>query len=95
MASGVENVDTGMGKIKITHKLEYKFTGVPNDRIDTMLDAIEKSQEGGNVIAERLVIWKPELSVSEYKRLMPQQKALVDAILTIKPASKSIELDTK
>ena len=94
MASGVENVDTGIGKLKVTHKLEYKLDA-DNDKVDAMLDKIEKSQEGGNVIAERLVVWKPEISVREYKLLAPAQKAVVDTILTIKQASKSVELDIK
>lgn len=94
MASGVENIDTGVGKIKITHKLEYKLEG-SNAKVDAMLDKIEKSQEGGNVIAERLVNWKPELSVREYKLLSKPQQLIVDEILVIKPASKSVELDTK
>lgn len=94
MASGVENIDTGVGKLKVTHKLEYKLES-DNDKVDAMLDKIEKSMEGGNIIAERLVMWKPEISVREYKLLTPAQKLLVDPILTIKQASKSVELDTK
>lgn len=90
MASGVENVATGIGTLKITHKLNYNLGNA--DLVDKALDAIEKSQEGGNVIAERLVKWKPELSVREYKLLTPKQKALIDAVLTITPGAASIEI---
>ena len=92
-ASGVENIDTGYGKLKITHKLNYTLGNA--NLVDKALDLIEKSQEGGNVIAERLVNWKPELSVREYKLLSKPQQLIVDEILVIKPASKSVELDTK
>jgi hypothetical protein len=89
MHSGVENVPYFGGTIKIEHKLDYKLD-TNTDKVDAMLDAIERSQEGGNVIAERLVKWKPEISVSEYKLLNNAQRALVTPILTIKPASKSV-----
>ena len=90
LASGVENVETGLGTLKITHKLNYTLGNA--DAVDRALDAIEKSQEGGNVIAERLVKWSPELSVREYKLLTEKQKALIDAVLTIKPGAASIEI---
>lgn len=90
-ASGVENIDTGMGKLKITHKLNYTLSNA--DAVDKALDAIEKSQEGGNVIAERLVSWKPELSIREYKLLSAQQKAYIDTVLTVKPGTPSVELE--
>lgn len=88
MAEGAESIDTGFGKLTITHKLDYKLSNA--DEVDKALDLIEKSQEGGNVIAERLVSWKPELSVREYRLLTPAQRAVIDKVLTIKPASKSV-----
>lgn len=91
MASGMENVATSFGTLKIEHKLTYKLGNV--DLVDKALDAIEKSQEGGNVIAERLVSWKPELSVREYKLLSAVQQKIIDEVLTISPAAKSIKLE--
>lgn len=90
MHSGVENVPVLGGTLKIEHKLDYKLDN-DNDKIDAVLDAIEVSMEGGKIIAERLIKWTPEISVREYKLLEPAQKKLVDDVLTIKPASKSIE----
>ena len=77
--------------MKITHKLNYTLGNA--NLVDKALDLIEKSQEGGNVIAERLVSWKPELSVREYKLLSPQQKAYIDTVLTVKPGTPSVELE--
>jgi hypothetical protein len=88
--SGTENVAVFGGTLKIVHKIDYSVTG-DNDAVDAMLDTIEKSQEGGNVIAERLIRWKPELSVTEYKVLRPDQRAIVDKLIETKPASKTIE----
>jgi len=92
MSSGMETVPTGIGKLKIEHKLDYKLDA-DTDKVDTALDQIEKSMEGGNIVAERLVKWKPEISVREYKLLDAKQKAIVDKVLTIKPASKSVKLE--
>lgn len=39
-----------------------------------------------------LFVYKPELKLSEYRKLTPEQKAFVDAILTIKPASPQLEI---
>lgn len=92
MSSGMETVPTGVGKLKIEHKLDYKLDA-DTDKVDNALDQIEKSMEGGNIVAERLVKWKPEISVREYKLLDAKQKAIVDKVLTIKPASKSVKLE--
>jgi len=88
MADGAESIDTGFGKLTITHTLDYKLSAV--EEVDKALDEIEKSQEGGNVIAERLVSWKPEISVRELRLLTNEQRAIIDNVLTIKPASKSV-----
>lgn len=92
--SGTENVDVGWGyKLKIEHKLNYKLDAT-EDAAKTWkaLDAIEKSQEGGNVIAERLVKWTPELRVGEYKKLSPAQQKIIDKVLTITDATPAVSL---
>lgn len=92
MKSGIEKIDLGFDKweLKITHALDYKLAD--KDAVTMALTQIASSMDGGNIIAERLVKWKPELSVSEYKLLNGGQRATIDRVLTIKPASKSIEL---
>jgi hypothetical protein len=51
-------------------------------------------------IAERIVKWKPDLSVSEYETLAASEnetdikaKTLIDAILTVKPASPQLTFE--
>jgi len=93
MASGVENVDIGWGHtLKVTHKLEYKLD---DTKLDKALEQIEKTVEYGELLAERLVKFKPELSVSEYKKLPGDAKKIIDTVLTIKPAAKSVEIVAK
>lgn len=92
--SGTENIDVGWGhKLKIVHALNYKLDNANDcEKLDKVLDTIEKSMEGGNIIAERLVKWKPELSVSEYKLLSPENKARIDSVLTITDATPFVTL---
>lgn len=92
-ASGVENVDVGWGyTLKITHKLDYNLDNANDyEATDNALDEIEKL-ENGELLAERLVKRKLEISVSEYKKLPPAAKKIIDRVLTIKPASKRVEL---
>jgi hypothetical protein len=92
MKSGVENIDLGFDKweLKITHAVDYKLAD--SDAVKMALAQIAASIEGGSIIADRLVKFKPELSASEYKLLNGGQRAIINRVLTIKPASKSIEI---
>jgi hypothetical protein len=92
--SGTENINVGWGYIlKVVHAIDYKLdTADDSAKVTEALNKIEKSMEGGNIIADRLVKWKPELSVSEYKKLGPAQKALIDGVITVKDSTPSVEL---
>jgi hypothetical protein len=92
--SGTETLDIGFGyKLKIVHKLSYKLDNANIcEKLHAVLDKIEKSVEGGNIIAERIVKWSPELSLTEYKLLSNPHKALIDTVLTVSDATPSIEL---
>lgn len=90
-AEGTENVDLGGGyKLKAVFKTTYSFTD--KELVDAALTKIEKLGAEGEYIAERLVKFKPELSVSEYKKLDTAYKAIIDEILVTKPATPSLEL---
>lgn len=93
MASGTESIDIGFGHdLKIEHKLTYSFEKISNEEVDKALDEIADKCEGGEILAERLVTWKPSISVSEYKKLPADAKKIIDRVLTIKPSSKSIKI---
>lgn len=92
-ASGVETVSLGRDKwvLKIQHGLNYNLDK-DADKVRSSLDVIAKSMEGGKIIADRLVKWKPEISVTEYKKLDREQREEINKVLTIKPKTKSIEI---
>lgn len=89
LKSGVENVDIGGGyDLKMEHKLSYKLD---KDRLDDALEAIEKLANG-ELLAERLVKFTPELAVGEYKKLPDEAKKIIDGVLTVKRATSSVEI---
>lgn len=93
MHSGVENVDIGSGfDFKITHSLSYKLSSADDyAEMHKALDAIEKG-ENGALLADRLVKAKYEISKKEYDLLPAWAKKLIDPVLTITPAAKSVEI---
>lgn len=93
---GVNNLELGMGyKLKATRKLNYN---VNNEGVDAALDDIAKIGNDGAFIAERLVSFKPTLSVSEYKKLdatNPTHKRIkdrIDEVLTTSDGAPTLEL---
>lgn len=101
--SGTENVDLGEGwkaktVKKVTYKLGSKVEGVSaRDAVDAALQKIEALGDEGHFIAERLVKWTADLSLSEYKALDehprgPEIKALLSPVLTIDSGAPTLEI---
>lgn len=87
---GTKNHDLGNGyKLKMTFKLNYSLD---QSSIDAALDKIEKMGNDGKFIAERIVKWKADLSVSEYRELDPKFKTVIDGVLTTSPGLPSCEI---
>lgn len=76
-------------KLKVNVRMNYNLD---KDKVEVALDAIEKTGNEGTFIAERLVRFKPELSLSEYRNLAPQYRNLINEALTIKRAIPDLEL---
>lgn len=92
LREGTENVELGQGyKLKAVFKTSRNFAG-GQEAVEKALQKIEKTGAEGEFIAERLVKWKPDLSVSEYKKLPEKFKRIIDEVLTAKPATPSLEL---
>lgn len=83
---GTQNVELGNGwKLKAVIKENYTLSS-DVDAVENMLDGLEDWQ------ADRLVKWSPRLMVKEYKELDAEDRAKVDAVLTISAASPTLEL---
>lgn len=71
---------------KLNYKLDPDTTPIAQQSIYGII---------GPDLARRLVKWKPELSLSEYKKLPDNARAIIDKVLTITPATPSLELKEK
>lgn len=92
LREGTENVELGNGyKLKAVFKISRNLNN-EGDAVDKVLSKIEKTGPEGQFVAERLVKWKPELSVSEYKKLPEKFRKMIDEIVTSKEATPSVEL---
>lgn len=90
--SGTENVELGNGyKLKAVFKLNYSLNNT-DDAVDKALSKLEKAGAEGAFIAERLVKWKPELSISEYNKLDTKFKKIIDEVIKTSPGTPSLEL---
>jgi len=74
--------------LKITNKFTYKAKAT----IDDALAAMETEPQG-KLFAERLVKWTPALSVSEYKALPVQYRALVDEHVSVEAGSPTVKIE--
>lgn len=96
--SGTENVELGNGyKLKAVKTLRYGFIKNAENKldkaaIDKALAKIEKDGAVGELIAERLVKWTPDLSLSEYKLLNEKHKAIIDSVIVTTEGSPTLEI---
>jgi hypothetical protein len=94
---GTENRDLGGGwTLKGEASLNYVLD---KDKIDDALDSIEELGERGAMVAENVVRVKPELSVTEYKRLLESDNeqdkkalAILQTVLTTTPGTPTLTL---
>lgn len=102
---GTNNVELGNGFVaKVVHKVNYNFvkneegTRIDLKRIEAVQEAIEGIGNVGPVLADRLIDWKPEFSLSEFNKLDPENedeakiKKLMESILVVTDAAPTLEI---
>lgn len=92
LREGTENVELGNGfKLKAVFKTNYTLNNKDNN-VDKMLCKLEAAGPEGKFVAERLVKFKPELSVAEYKKLDVKMRRIADLVISTKPAAPTLEI---
>ncbi len=93
-----ENVELG-GGYKATMKVPVRYGFIQNAegktdkaRIEKALSKIEKDGEAGELIAERLVKWTPELSLTEYKQLSDKYRKIIDDVIITSEGTPTLEI---
>jgi hypothetical protein len=95
---GTENIELGNGyKAKAVKKLNFGFIKTEEGKvnkfaIEKALQKIEKDGEAGELIAERLVKWTPDLSMTEYNLLTEKHKKIIDEVIVVTPGSPTLEI---
>lgn len=95
---GTENIELGNGyKAKAVKKLSYGFVKdeagkLDKQKIDDALSKIEATGSAGMLIAERLVKWTPELSLTEYKQLPETFKTIIDEVIVTTEGAPTLEI---
>lgn len=90
--SGTENVELGNGyKLKAVFKLNYRLNNL-NDGVNKAIQQIEKLEPQGSFITQRLIKWKPELSITEYNKLDSKVKDIINEVVISYPGTPSLEL---
>jgi len=97
--SGTERIELANGyQAKAVKKINYGFVkdaeGKLNKRaIDKALERIEKVGGAvGELIAERLVKWTPDLSLTEYKQLDEKFKKIIDEVIVTSEGAPTLEI---
>ena len=98
---GANTIELGGGyRCTYTPKINYKLM-VPvdenqqmtiNTAMENLADEMRRASNEGAFIFERLVKFKPELSVSEYKKLSPELKAVVDPYVITSEGAPTLEI---
>lgn len=93
-----ENVELG-GGYKATMKVPLRYGFVQNAegrtdkaKIEKALAKIEKDGEAGELIAERLIKWTPELSLTEYKQLPDKYRKIIDDVIITSEGTPTLEI---
>lgn len=83
---GTNNAELQAGwKIKYTHALDYKLD-------DAVMASVRWSLEEAGISPDNIFKYTPSLILKNYRNLGDNIKPIVDAALTIKPKSPTLEL---
>lgn len=95
---GTEHFDIGDGyDAKIGKKINYGWIKNAEDKtdidaIDNALRAIEAKGPVGAYVASNLVKWTPDLSITEYNKLVPEFKAIIDTVIKTTDGAPTLEI---
>ena len=97
--SGTERIELDNGyQAKAVKKVNYGFVKTEDGKlnkaaIDKALAKIEKvGGTVGELIAERLVKWTPDLSLTEYKQLDEKFKKIIDEVIVTSEGAPTLEI---
>lgn len=89
---GTQRIPLANGyELKVVKKQNYNLNN-KEGATDKALTLFEQSSPEAAFIADRLVKWSPELSITEYRLLTPAQLKYFENVLTITDGAPALEL---
>lgn len=89
---GANTLELGDGvKLTATGKINYRLDS-DTDKVEKVLDKLEKSGPEGKLLADRLVSWKPSLAVGEYRQLDDKHRKIVDSVITTSEGAPTLAI---
>jgi len=98
---GMNKKELGNG-YELKAAVKYNYNLADNDVVETVLDKISKLGNQGPFIADRLVSWKPNFLLTEYRQLSDDAEKgeqfakeclkLIEDMLTITEAAPTLEI---
>lgn len=82
--------------LKMVHTIDRKVDEGELEALKAALAAAE-TEEGSNLKGleldfDKLIVWKPELKIAEYRKLSEAQQAVFDRVLVVKPGMAQLDI---
>jgi hypothetical protein len=82
--------------LKMVHTIDRKVDEGELEALKAALAAAE-TDEGSNLKGvefdfDKLIVWKPELKIAEYRKLSEAQQAIFDRVLVVKPGMPQLDI---
>lgn len=75
----------GDWRLKLVYKLDRKID-------EAMLSTVAAQLAEQNVSIDKLIKWKPEVTLKEYRELTAEQAKIFDQALVVKPGTPALEM---
>ena len=100
-SEGMNTKDLGNG-YQLKAAVKYNYNLADNDKVEATLEKLSKLGNAGSAIADRLVSWKPNFLLTEYRQLCEDKEKgmqfavqaldVINEMLTITEAAPTLEI---
>src|SRR4051812_33386606 len=98
---GMNNKDLGNGYV-LKAAIKYNYNLADNDTVEATLEKLSKLGNAGSAISDRLVSWKPNFLLGEYRQLQEDKEKgmqfasqaldIINEMLTITEGAPTLEI---
>jgi hypothetical protein len=82
--------------LKLTHTIDRKVDEGELEALKAVLAEAETDEKsnlhGITLDFDKLIVWKPELKIAEYRKLSEAERQVFDRVLVVKPGSPQVDI---